>query len=87
MKINPIKFGLACAVTFSLVWIVCSALVMLFPSGMMQMTGGMVHGDLSHLQWDMGISGIIMGLIGWAIVAGTTGGLIAFVYDRLIVAK
>lgn len=87
MKIHPLKFGLACAIGFSILWVICSALVMLFPSGMMQMTGGMIHGDLSQMQWEIGISGLIIGLIGWAIVAGVTGGLVAFLYDRMLAGK
>ena len=83
MNINPVKFGLACAIAFSVIWIVCSVLVMLFPSGMMQMTGGMVHGDLSQMQWDMSLLGIMTGLVAWAMVSGVTGFLIALIYNRM----
>jgi hypothetical protein len=84
MKLDAIKFGGACAIAFSILWIICSAFVMVMPTNMMQVSGNMVHGDLTSMQWSMGIQGIFVGLIAWAFVAGISGWLIAFIYNKLL---
>ncbi|NIQ13456.1 MAG: hypothetical protein GTO02_03305 [Candidatus Dadabacteria bacterium] len=84
MKLDAIKFGLACAAAFSILWIVCSLFVMGMPMSMMHISGNMVHGDFTSMQWSMGIQGIIIGLIAWAFVAGISGWLIALIYNQLL---
>jgi hypothetical protein len=84
MKLDAINFGLASAAAFSILWVICSLLVITIPTGMMQMSGDMVHGDLSSMQWSMGVQGIFIGLIGWSILAGVTGWLIAVIYNKLL---
>jgi hypothetical protein len=85
MKIDAAKFGLACAITFAVLWVVCSLLVMVMPNGMMQMSGHMIHGDVSgFMSWNMNMHGVLMGLIGWSISAGISGWLIAVIYNKLM---
>lgn len=54
------------------------------PMGMMTMLGHMVHSDLFSMQWHMGITGLFLGLVGWAIAAGFTGWLIILSYNKLM---
>ena len=55
MKLDAVKFGLACAAAFSILWVVCSLFVMGMPMNMMHVSGNMVHGDFTSMQWSMGI--------------------------------
>ncbi len=84
MKLDAKKFGLASAAAFAVLWIICSILVMVMPMNMMGITGNMVHGDFSSLQWSMGIQGMCYGLIAWSFVAGVSGWLIAIIYNKLL---
>ena len=86
MKLDAVKFGFAFAITAAVLWIICSLLVWAFPSMMMQMSGDMVHGDLSQMGWGwhLSLSGVFFALILWSVTAGITGWLIAYSYNRLI---
>ena len=86
MKLNATKFGLACAISTALLWVICSIFVMLMPVGMMEMSGDMLHMDLSrmNMNWDMGLHGLFTGLIAWVIGAGFSGWLIAAIYNKLL---
>ena len=84
MKLDAAKFGFACAVAFSILWVVCVLLVMGMPMNMMQISGNMVHGDFTSMQWSMNFQGLFVGLIAWAFVAGISGWLIAFIYNKLL---
>ena len=84
MKLDATKFGIATAVTFGLFWIVCSVLVMILPSLMMDMSGHMIHGDMSGMSWTMTFSGFVIGLIIWALFAGLIAGLIAHIYNKML---
>ena len=83
MKINATKFGLAAALTFAILWLVCSLLIWLLPSLMMDMTGHMIHGNWSQMGWQLSVSGIFMGLISWSVLAGVYGWLLATIYNKL----
>lgn len=83
MKLDATKLGLASGGAFAIIWLICSVLVMLIPTGMMEMTGQMMHADLSTMQWHIGIGGVVLGAIAWSLVAGVTGWLIATIYNRL----
>ena len=83
MKLEARKFGIACAVAAAILWVICSLFVMAMPLGMMNMSGSMMHGDYSGMQWHMGLSGLIVGLIAWPVVAGFSGWLVAFIYNKL----
>ena len=84
MKLDAIKFGVATAIVFGLFWIACSFLVMMSPSFMMDMSGNMIHGDLSEMSWHMTFSGVVIGLIVWSLFAGLIAGLIAHVYNKMV---
>ena len=84
MKLDAVKFGVSTAIAFALVWIVCSLLVLSLPSLMMNMSGHMVHGDLSSMGWHMTGIGFLAGLFAWSFVAGITAGLVAYIYNKLI---
>ncbi len=84
MKLDAIKFGLASAIAFSIAWIICSIIVMAMPMEMMQMSGNMIHGNFSNMQWNLGMYGLFSGLVGWAIVTGFTGWLIAVIYNMML---
>lgn len=84
MKLEAVKFGMASAITFAVLWIFCSLFVWISPGMMMDMSGHMVHGDLTQMQWQLSLSGIVFGLIIWSILAGITGWLIVTIYNRLI---
>lgn len=83
MSLNVSKIAIASAGGVGLLWIICSGFVMLMPGFMMNMTSHMVHSDLSQLSWTLSWAGVCMGLLGWSIVAGATGGIVAAVYNWL----
>tara|TARA_R110002096_G_scaffold327314_1_gene521384 strand:- start:7820 stop:8101 length:282 start_codon:yes stop_codon:yes gene_type:complete len=87
MKLDAVKFGIASALAFAVLWIICSIFVWIGPGMMMEMSGHMVHGDLSQMQWQISFSGVIIGLIIWSVMAGITGGLIVAFYNRLTTSK
>lgn len=84
MKLDAAKFGLAWAITFAIFWVICSLAVWIMPGMMMSMSGHMVHGDLSAIQWHLSLGGVLLGLVAWSLIAGITGWLVAVVYNRLL---
>ena len=84
MKIEASRLGLASALAFAILWIICSAAVMLLPAGMMTMSGHMLHADLSTIQWSLGLWGFVAGLLAWSFVAGITGWFIGLLYNKLV---
>ena len=84
MKLNTVKIAISSAAAFATIWLACSLLVLALPSPMMNMSGHMVHGDLSAMGWEMSFAGVIIGLIAWSFTAGITGGLIAYIYNRIV---
>ena len=84
MPFNAIKFGLACTITTSVLWVVCSLLVMGIPSMMLSMSGDMVHMQLADMGWHLTFIGAVKGLVAWFIAAGVAGWLLATTYNRLL---
>jgi uncharacterized membrane protein len=84
MKINPVKFGLACALSVSILWIVCSILVMVIPPMMLSMSGHMLHMELAGMSWHITLLGVFTGLVGWFVTAGIGGWLLAAIYNCLL---
>ena len=80
MKLQATKFAVATAITFSLLWVICSAFVALIPNPSMALTGAMVHADLSAMNWSLTWSSFFIGLIGWAVLGAITAWLITFIY-------
>ena len=83
MKINPVPFALASAITAAVLWIICSLAVFVLPGQMMSMSGEMVHANLSGMHWNLSMSGVLIGLVGWVLVAGIFGWIVALVYNLL----
>lgn len=83
MKMHTINFAVACGIALSVVWIICVLFVMLMPMAMMELSGSMMHMEVTNMQWSMSLKGLIVGVIAWALVGGFTGGLIATFYNRL----
>ncbi|MDX2314244.1 MAG: DUF5676 family membrane protein [Gammaproteobacteria bacterium] len=84
MKLNPTALGAAGAISFSILWITCSAAVAVLPEFMMTMSGHMVHVSFSQLGWTLTWAGVLLGLVSWAAVAFVSTWLIAVTYNRLL---
>jgi hypothetical protein len=83
MNIDANKIGISSAISFGILWVVCSAAVHFMPQPMMMITGHMMHADLTTLGWTLTFSGFLTGLVAWAAIAGVSGWLIASIYNRL----
>ena len=83
MKLNAEKLGVATALVFAVVWVICSVLVVLLPGSMMQMSGHMAHADFGDMGWSMHWTGFIVGLILWTVVPAAVVWAVAAVYNRL----
>lgn len=83
MKINSIKFGISSAISASILWIICSVLVIFLPSMMLSMSGDMVHMQLNNMGWHLTFIGAVKGLIAWFAMTGLAGWILAGIYNRL----
>jgi hypothetical protein len=84
MKLHAVKIGCATAIAFAVIWLICSLLVLGLPSMMLGMSGHMVHGDLSDMEWHMTGLGFLYGLFAWSVTAGIIAALIAYIYNKLV---
>ncbi len=84
MKLDAIKLGLATAIIFGVVWIICSLFVILTPGGMMQMSGHMVHSNFEGMGWSLHWTGFFVGLVTWSVFSGLFVWAIAATYNRLL---
>ena len=83
MKINPLKFALASAITAAVAWIICSLLVWIMPGAMMNTTENMVHMEMARGGWMLSPIGVVWGLIAWGLFAGIFAWLLATIYNLL----
>ena len=83
MKIDAVKLGLATAIIFALIWVICSVLVVSIPGAMMQVSGHMLHADLSGFGWSMHWGGFFFGLVLWSVLVGLIVWAVAGLYNRL----
>lgn len=83
MKLHAYKFGIASAISASVLWVICSLLVMLLPSMMSSMSGDMLHMQLNDIGWHLTLIGVAKGLVAWFVLAGIAGWLLAAIYNRL----
>jgi len=65
-------------------WIFCSLLVYIMPNFMLSLSADMFHLKPENFQWDLSFTGMVFGLIAWAIFPGITGWLFATIYNRMI---
>ncbi|WP_370239321.1 DUF5676 family membrane protein [Neptunomonas phycophila] len=68
------KFGIASAISASVLWIICSVLVMLLPSLMLSISGDMLHMQLNNMGWYLTVIGAVKGLVAWFVLAGLDAG-------------
>lgn len=81
MLVNTKKMVIAWSIAAALLWAICSLLVALSPGSMTTMTGHMIHMDLTHTSLAMSLTGFIIGLIGWIILAASFAWLLGTVYN------
>lgn len=84
MDIDSNKLLVATVSIVAITWIFCAALIILLPTGMMTLTGHMVHGNFEGMVWSMNAAGFFIGLITWSALAGAIVWLIAILYNKLI---
>ena len=81
MLINTNKFAFAADIATALAWALCSLLVMLAPGLMSNMTGHMLHMDLTEMGLTSSLSGFIFGFFAWVFMAGVFAWLLATIYN------
>ena len=81
MLVNTKQMVIAWSITAALLWIICSLLVGLSPGSMTAMTGHMIHMDLGHTSLAMSLTGFIIGLVGWVILAAGFAWLLGSIYN------
>jgi hypothetical protein len=84
MKLDALKLGVATAIVFAIVWIICSILVVIIPGAMMQMSGHMLHADLGNQGWSMHWAGFFTGLVLWSVMPALLVWAIVGLYNRLV---
>ena len=84
MKFNAPKLGLATAIVFAGVWVICSTMFVLVQDTMSRMSGYMLHADLGHMGWSIHWTGFFLGLILWTVLPAMFVWAIAALYNRLI---
>ena len=82
MKLHTNKLALTTAIVFSVLWVICSAFIVLIPDLSMSLTGTMFHANLSSMLWTLTWGGFFIGLIAWAVIGGISAWLIAFFYNH-----
>jgi hypothetical protein len=53
------------------------------PQMSMQVSGSMMHMNLSDIEWSLTLMGFLFGLIVWSLSAGLIGWLFALFYNKL----
>jgi hypothetical protein len=86
VRLNPIAFAAATAISIAIIWTLCSVFVAILPSAMMSMTGHMMHATLEAFSWRLTLAGYLVGLVAWSAWAAVTAWLIAWFYNRLAVS-
>jgi len=84
MKLDAIKLGLATAIIAGVAWAICSLFIILIPGGMMQMSGNMVHSNLTDMGWSLHWTGFFVGLVAWSFFSGLFVWAITATYNRLL---
>jgi 2TM family of unknown function (DUF5676) len=82
MSLKPFALANAAAATAAVLWTFCSLFVMSMPKMMMDMTGHMLHADMTGQAWTMTTTGFVFGLILWAVTCWLTGWLLARFYNK-----
>jgi len=83
MRLDALRLSVASALAFAVIWALCSALVWGAPGMSIMAAQGMMHANPPMAPMMVTPAGFIVGLVGWSIVAGVTGGLVALIYNGL----
>lgn len=83
MNLNANKFALAAALAAGIAWVVCGIIVFLAPAFMTDMTGHMIHMDISDLGLMMSMQGMLLGFVGWVVLAGLFAWLLGTLYNLI----
>ncbi len=83
MNLDEKKLALSLGGTTAVLWIICSALVALFPGPTGILMGHMLHGNLEDFSWTLTWAGFFIGLITWVLTAAAAGWLVGWSYNRL----
>lgn len=83
MKLNAIKIGIASAAAFTLLWFICSLMIMTMPEYMRLVTASMMHVSPTVIGWELSWSGVLVGGVAWAAAASVTFALTAALYNLL----
>lgn len=81
MLVNTKQMVIAWSIAAAVLWVICSVLVALSPGAMTNMTGHMVHMDLAHTSLAMSLTGFVIGLLGWVILAAGFAWLLGSIYN------
>ena len=87
MKINTTQLALSLAIAAGIAWAFCGLIVFLAPGFMTDMTGHMIHMDISEVGLTMSLRGMIMGFVGWVVLAAGFGWIVGMIYNSLIKEK
>ena len=79
----PMQWAIASALAVGVTWLICSAMVFIMPGPMMSLSSNMVHLNLAAFSWELSLSGVFMGLLGWIAMAAFIGGLISAFSQKL----
>lgn len=85
-KLNPNKIALSLGITSTALYIICLILVAVFPVQMMApLVNNLIHSvDFNGMMTkNITLSGSIVGIAAWFIIAAVTGYIFAFVYNRI----
>lgn len=83
MKLNPTALGFSFAITAATLWTMCSLIVAIVPGFSLEMTGHMMHANLTAMTWTMTVAGFVIGLAIWSVSACIAGWLFATCYIRI----
>ena len=79
--IHTKQTALAAPVTTAVLWTLCIAMVATMPNAMLQLTAQMVHVDVTGFTWTLTWTGFFIGLLGWSVLAGASGFVLAITYN------
>jgi len=86
-KLRPNVIALSLGMTIVVLYVICLVLVAIFPVGMLvPFTNSLIHSvDFSGMMFkSITMTGAIIGIISWFLIAAITGYVFAFVYNWVL---
>tara|TARA_R110002049_G_scaffold189977_1_gene358587 strand:+ start:11437 stop:11691 length:255 start_codon:yes stop_codon:yes gene_type:complete len=83
MKIDAARMALASGLSISIFWFICSLMVFILPGAMREMTGNMVHLDVTNLDWNLTWWGVLSGMLCWFVTAYAITYVSVAIYNRI----